>query len=87
VISQELNERLTQTGPGTPLGNLLRRYWHPVGAMAELEKEPVQPVRLLGKKLTLFRSSKGELGPHWRPLRPPCHLAGLWDPNWRAMDQ
>jgi len=62
MISQELNERLTQTGPGTPMGNLLRHYWHPVGARAELEKEPVQPVRLLGENLTLFRSAKGELG-------------------------
>lgn len=62
MITKEENERLTHVGPGTPMGNLLRRYWHPVGTMAELEKEPVQPVRLLGEDLTLFRSENGTLG-------------------------
>ncbi len=62
MITQEENKRLSQVGPGTPMGNLLRRYWYPVGAIAELEKEPVQPVRLLGEDLTLFRDAKGELG-------------------------
>ncbi len=44
----EQNERLTRVGPGTPMGNLLRRYWHPIGTALELEREPVQRVRLLG---------------------------------------
>jgi len=56
------NERLTRVGPGTPMGNLLRRYWQPVGVAVELEKEPVQKVRLLGEDLTLFRSTAGEFG-------------------------
>ena len=34
----EGNERLTRIGPGTPMGALLRRYWQPVAAIAELEK-------------------------------------------------
>jgi 5,5'-dehydrodivanillate O-demethylase len=62
MLTQEENEKLTRVGPGTPMGNLLRRYWHAIGALAELEKEPVQPVRLLGEDLTLFRTEKGELG-------------------------
>src|SRR4051794_28326616 len=62
MITKEENERLTQVGPGTPMGNLLRRYWHPVGTVADLEKEPVQPVRLLGESLTLFRDESGKLG-------------------------
>lgn len=62
MITAETNERLTQTGPGTFMGNLLRRYWHPVGAAAELAKEPVQPVRLLGEDLTLFKDLKGNIG-------------------------
>ena len=62
MITREMNERLTQTGAGTPMGNLLRRYWHVVGTLPELEKEPVQPVRLLGEDLTLFRSERGEIG-------------------------
>ncbi len=62
MLTKEENEKLTRVGPGTPMGNLLRRYWHAVGAVAELDKEPVQPVRLLGEDLVLFRSERGELG-------------------------
>ncbi len=62
MITAETNERLTQTEPGTPGGNWLRRYWHPVGTVAELEEEPVQPVRILGEDLTLFRDLKGKVG-------------------------
>jgi 5,5'-dehydrodivanillate O-demethylase len=62
MLTQEQNERLTRVGPGTPMGNLLRRYWHPVGAISELDKEPVQPVRLLGEDLVLFRNERGEYG-------------------------
>jgi 5,5'-dehydrodivanillate O-demethylase len=62
ATTQEQNERLTRVGPGTPMGNLLRRYWHPIGTTLELEKEPVQRVRLLGEDLSLFRSESGEYG-------------------------
>src|SRR5262245_58395837 len=62
MITKEQNERLTQVGPGTPMGNLLRRYWHPIGAVADLEAEPVQPIRILGEDLTLFRMENGEFG-------------------------
>ena len=56
------NERLTRVGPGTPMGELLRRYWHPAGTTVELEKEPVQKIRLMGEDLTLFRSAAGDYG-------------------------
>ena len=36
MLSAELNERLTRVGPGTPAGDLLRRYWMPIAAVAEL---------------------------------------------------
>ena len=62
ATTQEQNERLTQVGPGTPMGNLLRRYWQVVGFPTELGKEPVQKVRLLGENLTLFRTEGGEYG-------------------------
>jgi len=62
VLTQEANERLTRVGPGTPMGELLRRYWFPVLTTAELGKEPVQPVELLGEKLTVFRGDDGQLG-------------------------
>jgi 5,5'-dehydrodivanillate O-demethylase len=62
MLTAEQNERLTQTAAGTPMGELLRRYWHVVGTLPELAKEAVQPVRLLGENLTLFRSERGEIG-------------------------
>jgi 5,5'-dehydrodivanillate O-demethylase oxygenase subunit len=62
MATQEANDRLTQVGPGTPMGNLLRRYWQPIGTAIELEREPVQSVRLLGEDLTLFRSESGAYG-------------------------
>jgi 5,5'-dehydrodivanillate O-demethylase len=44
------------------MGELLRRYWHPVAATAELDRDPVRPVRLLGENLVLFKTERGELG-------------------------
>jgi 5,5'-dehydrodivanillate O-demethylase oxygenase subunit len=62
VLTKEENERFTQVGPGTPMGELLRRYWHPVAAEADLDADPVRPVRLMGEDLVLFRSETGKLG-------------------------
>ncbi len=62
MITGELNQRLTQTSADTLTGQWLRRYWWPVLAVAELEKEPVQPVRLLGENLTLFKDLSGNIG-------------------------
>jgi len=44
------------------MGNLLRRYWQPVGIASELDDEPVLKVRLMCEDLTLFRSATGEYG-------------------------
>jgi 5,5'-dehydrodivanillate O-demethylase oxygenase subunit len=62
MLTQAMNDRLTRVGPGTPMGELLRRYWLPVGTYQELLAEPVQPVRLLGEDLTLFQTPAGEIG-------------------------
>jgi phthalate 4,5-dioxygenase oxygenase subunit len=57
------NEILTRTGPGTPMGELLRRYWHPAAMSSELKADG-DPVRLmiLGEKLIGFRDSEGRVG-------------------------
>jgi 5,5'-dehydrodivanillate O-demethylase len=62
MLSKELNERLTRVGPGTPGGELLRRYWQPIGGVAELDENPVKKVRLLGEDLVLYRDRSGNLG-------------------------
>lgn len=63
MISQQLNDTITRVGPGTPAGEVLRRYWQPAALSDELAgKRPVVPVTLLGEELVLFRDSEGELG-------------------------
>jgi 5,5'-dehydrodivanillate O-demethylase oxygenase subunit len=62
MLTTELNERLTQTGKGTPGGELLRRYWWPIAVSAQLESDAVIGVRLLGEDLALYRTEAGKLG-------------------------
>src|SRR6476469_3913643 len=62
MLTQEANDRLTLVGPGTPMGNMLRRYWHHIAASTELESEPVLPVRILGENLVLYRDELGRMG-------------------------
>ena len=63
MLTPEENEMLTRVGPGTPAGELLRRYWHPVAIAAELsEDNPVKFVRILCEDLVLFKTKNGELG-------------------------
>ena len=84
ATTREQNERLTQVGPGTPMGNLLRRYWQPVGAAIELDREPVRKVRFFGEDLTLYRSAAGAYGLIERPLRAPLHVARVRHPRREA---
>jgi len=55
MLSQEQQDTLTRVGPGTPMGELLRRYWYPVAAVSELTGTPTRKVRLLGEDLVLYR--------------------------------
>jgi 5,5'-dehydrodivanillate O-demethylase len=62
VLSKERNEMLTRVGPGTPLGELLRRYWYPVAFTSDLSPIPTKKVRLLGEDLVLYRDGRGTYG-------------------------
>lgn len=62
MLSAEANERLTRVGAGTPMGELLRRYWIPVRPLSQLFENHVVPVRVLGENLVLFRTLGNELG-------------------------
>jgi phthalate 4,5-dioxygenase len=64
MLTQEQNEFLTRTGPGTPMGELFRRYWIPALLEAEVRERDGPPVRvkLLGEKLIAFRDSEGRVG-------------------------
>ena len=52
---------------GTPMGELLRRYWHPVGLSTDASATP-RKVRALGEDLILFRDGAGRAG----LLHPRC---------------
>jgi phthalate 4,5-dioxygenase oxygenase subunit len=64
MLSKENNDLLTQVGPGTPMGNLLRRFWMPALLEAEVLVPDCDPVRLrlLGEDLIAFRDSNGRIG-------------------------
>ncbi len=63
MLTHEENELLTRFGPGTPAGELLRRYWHPVSLALDLTDErPTKFVRILGEDLVLFKDKGGNVG-------------------------
>lgn len=59
MITREQNEALTRCGPGTPMGELLRRYWFPVALSSALPPVSVRKVRLLCEDLALYRLADG----------------------------
>ena len=64
MLTAEQNEKLTRTGPGTSMGNLMRRYWVPAllsWEVPEPDSPPVE-VRLLGENLVAFRDTSGTIG-------------------------
>jgi 5,5'-dehydrodivanillate O-demethylase len=62
MLTAEQNEMLTRIGPGTPCGNLMRRYWQPFAAVSEMESRWTMPVRRLGEDLVLFKDRQGRRG-------------------------
>jgi nitrite reductase/ring-hydroxylating ferredoxin subunit len=93
---------LTEVGRGTPMGELLRRYWHPVGLSSHATGTP-REVRMLGEDLVLFRDGAGRPGLVWarcchrgttlyygkveeRGIRC-CYHGWLYDAEGRCLDQ
>jgi phthalate 4,5-dioxygenase len=64
MLSAQDNELLTRVGPGTPMGELLRRYWTPALLVKEVPEPAGDPVRvrLLGEDLVAFRDLNGRVG-------------------------
>lgn len=69
--AQHADRALTETGPGTPMGELLRRYWHPIALSSELQGLP-RRVRVLGEDPVAFRDLEGRSG----LLYPRCMHRG-----------
>src|SRR5215471_8053512 len=61
MLTRERNELLTRAGPGSPMGDLLRRYWIPTLLAKELPENDCPParVRLLGERLLAWRDTRG----------------------------
>ncbi len=78
MLSKEENELLSRVGSGTPMGDLMRRYWLPALLSSELPAADCPPVRLrlLGEDLVAFRDSEGRVG----ILEEACphRRASLW---------
>ena len=58
-MTPQENEMLTRVGPGTPGGEMLRRYWWPVYLSDELKNKPIE-VRHLGEDFVIFRDTSGK---------------------------
>ena len=64
MTTREQNDSLTQSGPGTPIGNLFRRYWIPALLSAEVPEPDCPPVRVkvLSERLLACRDTQGRVG-------------------------
>ena len=64
MLSTEENKILTQVGPGTPMGEVMRRYWMPALLSSDIPEPDCPPVRvkLLGEELVAFRDTQGRVG-------------------------
>ena len=56
-----IDAELTQVGPGTPGGEYLRRFWHPVALSSEIKDLP-RAISILGENLVVFRDLSGRAG-------------------------
>ena len=62
LLTAEQNKLLTEVDAGTPMGDLLRRYWFPFAGASEFEQKHTMPVRLLGENLVAYRDLSGNYG-------------------------
>jgi phthalate 4,5-dioxygenase len=64
MLTREENELLVRTGPGTPMGEVMRRYWMPVVFSNQLPKPDCPPLRvkIMNEKLVVFRTTDGRVG-------------------------
>lgn len=64
MLKQEQNEAVTRVGPGSAMGEVMRRYWMPACVSSDVEGLDSDPfrVKLLGEDLVAFRDSTGKVG-------------------------
>ena len=71
MLSQEDAKKLSEVASGSPIGELLRRYWLPIAGVSEFDQQPIAPVRILGEDLVLYKDGQGAYGllDRWCPHR------------------
>jgi 5,5'-dehydrodivanillate O-demethylase oxygenase subunit len=74
MLRDDVSRRLTEVGPETPAGRLMRCYWQPIAISGELAEKPL-PVRILGESLMLYRGESGK--PYLVAERCPHRLTSL----------
>jgi nitrite reductase/ring-hydroxylating ferredoxin subunit len=64
MLTREENDLITRTDPGTPLGDMMRRFWIPAFIASEVRENDGAPIRLklLGEDLIAFRDTDGRVG-------------------------
>jgi len=64
MLNRQQNDLLCHVGPDTPMGTMMRRYWHPVCTSAQLAEPDSPPLRLrlLGEDYVAFRETEGRVG-------------------------
>jgi 5,5'-dehydrodivanillate O-demethylase len=63
MLDQDRSEMLMRVGADQPMGQLLRRYWHPIAAVSEFDdKKHTKPIRLLGEDLVIYKDLGGRYG-------------------------
>src|SRR5438045_8561425 len=84
MLSKADNEFLTRSGTGTPMGDLLRRFWMPALLSAELPERdgPPKKIKILGEDLLAFRDSNGRVG----IVEPHCPHRGA-APNYGRREE
>ena len=61
AVTPKEDEFLTRVDFGSPMGELLRRYWQPIALSSELQDLPKR-IKILHENLVVFRDLKGRVG-------------------------
>lgn len=74
MLSASDNQKLTQTGPDTPMGRTMRKFWMPALLSEELPHQDCAPIRikLHGENFVAFRDTSGNVG----VVEPRCSHRG-----------
>ena len=62
MLGEQTNRIFTETNAGTPMGDLMRRYWHPIASVYDMKARSTKRVRIMGEDLVLYRDLSGNYG-------------------------